>query len=809
MFPYHGSVPLLLVLATAGVLAAPGAGSSTWPHDATVNLPLCTAVSTQQDPVIASDGDGGAIVTWYDWRKGTETDIYAQRVDADGNLLWAPDGVVVCDTINVQWFPQIAADGVGGALIVWEDRRVSGSGDIYAQRLSPNGTRLWIPSGVAVCTDPGGQGVPSIVSDGAGGAIVTWLDWRIGGNDIYAQRISASGTPMWTPDGVKICGAANNQHEPKLVSDGEHGAIVAWEDERNIGNRDVYVAKVDSLGVATHWGVDGYPLCTESGHQQGLTIISDGAKGAIVSWQDGRPAYGIYTQRVTYAGTYAWNYQGQAVSTAVGGAYNVESVSDGGGGVIITWQDNRNGNNDIFARRVSSAGVPQWTADGVALGTDSNQQYVPRLATDGEGGAVVVWRDHRDDGGDIYAQRISSAGQPLWTTDGRAVSSAASEQRNPVACYSRDESVIVAWDDSRNANTDIYAQKVERFGYLGDPSPVIAAVADVPNDEGGQVKLSWDASYLDTDPSRVVDHYFIFRSVPPNRAAEGLARGLRIGSPGELRPDGNRRTFFTTTNGLATYYWELLADLDALHVIDGYSYLAATEGDSTANNNDPTYFMVMALNATDTEYWSSNPDSAYSVDNLPPGAPQQFAGEYLDGSTTLHWLPNGEPDLAGYRLYRGNSSDFVPGPENLVVAQSDTGYVDTAGEPYFYKLSAVDIHGNESPYAFVQPSGTVDIGPDSRLPARFALYPGAPNPLEDRSVFRFDLPVAAAVEIVVYDPRGRVILKALSGTQMPAGRHEWTWDGRTSSGARVAAGVYLVGLRTPTFSQNVKAVVLD
>jgi flagellar hook assembly protein FlgD len=76
-------------------------------------------------------------------------------------------------------------------------------------------------------------------------------------------------------------------------------------------------------------------------------------------------------------------------------------------------------------------------------------------------------------------------------------------------------------------------------------------------------------------------------------------------------------------------------------------------------------------------------------------------------------------------------------------------------------------------------------------------------------VFRFDLPVAAAVEIVVYDPRGRVILKALSGTQMPAGRHEWTWDGRTSSGARVAAGVYLVGLRTPTFSQNVKAVVLD
>jgi hypothetical protein len=793
---------LILISLVAAILTLSRPALATWPHEPNVNVPVCTEAINQQDALIVSDGDGGAILSWTDTRNGIDHNIYAQRIDSHGIPVWTADGVAVIDTALTQWFHAMASDGQGGAVIVWEDRRYQSSGDIFAQRVSPTGTLLWGTNSVRVCTNGGGQGMAAITSDGTGGAIVAWVDWRAGSNDIYAQRISAAGAPLWTPDGVIVSDAVNNQYYPVVVPDGKKGAIVAWVDERNIGNRDIYIAGVDSSGTP-YWTPDGYAICTETGHQDEPVIIPDGTGGAIVSWQDARPAYGIYAQRVDQTGFVTWNYQGVAACASAGGAaYFPAMVTDGAGGAIITWYDLRNGNPDIYARRINSGGIAQWTANGVAVCTAAGDQMFPEVSSDGAGGAVIVWEDRAGNDGDISAQRVSAAGQTLWASNGVAVSSAAFKQWEPVLCSDGGEGAVVGWNDTRNGYSDIYAQGVEGFGYLGDPSPAIAGCRDVPNDQGGKVKLSWDASYLDTDPSQVVDHYWIFRSVPPHQAAQAIGLGL-----GLARSGFGEQRFFTTTHGSETYYWELVDSVQALHVIEGYSYLAATEGDSTANNNDPTHFMVMALNAADTEYWASEPDSGYSVDNLPPAAPQQFTGEYLAGSTVLHWIPNGEPDLAGYRLYRGQSPDFVPGPGNLVIAQSDTGYVDTAGGPYFYKLSAVDVNGNESPYVFVQPTGTVSADPS--LPTRFSLHPCAPNPIRHRAMIRFDLPVATEVRLVIYDIRGRVVCQGLKGERMPAGRHEWIWDGRDRSGVRVSPGVYFVGFDTPPFAQTRRAVVLE
>ena len=57
---------------------------------------ICTAVSDQMRARICSDGAGGAIITWDDMRGGSTVDyceIYAQRIDAFGNIRWAVNGV--------------------------------------------------------------------------------------------------------------------------------------------------------------------------------------------------------------------------------------------------------------------------------------------------------------------------------------------------------------------------------------------------------------------------------------------------------------------------------------------------------------------------------------------------------------------------------------------------------------------------------------------------------------------------------------------------------------------------------------------
>jgi hypothetical protein len=271
--------------------------------------PLCTAAGAQTSPAIASDGAGGAIVTWNDARSGPVNDIYAQRVNAAGVPQWTIDGVALCTAAGGQHDPTIVADGAGGAIVTWYDGRNGVDMDIYAQRVSAAGVPQWTADGVALCTATGGQYAPTIVTDGAGGAVLTWSDNRNGTDlDIYAQRVSAAGVPQWTADGVALCTAANGQGNPTIVADGTGGAIVTWSDERSVSGvdatNDIYAQRVSASGVP-QWTADGVAVCTAAGLQSDPAIVSDGGSGAIVAWHDHRSGttFDVYAQNVNADGT--------------------------------------------------------------------------------------------------------------------------------------------------------------------------------------------------------------------------------------------------------------------------------------------------------------------------------------------------------------------------------------------------------------------------------------------------------------------------------------------------------------------------
>jgi hypothetical protein len=118
----------------------------------------------------------------------------------------------------------VASDGTGGAIVAWMDFRGANS-DIYVQRISASGAVLWTANGVAVCTEIGNQSDPQVVGDGAGGAVVTWADLRSGTSDIYAQRLNQYGVPQWTANGFAVCVATGNQTEPRLVHTGFGGGF--------------------------------------------------------------------------------------------------------------------------------------------------------------------------------------------------------------------------------------------------------------------------------------------------------------------------------------------------------------------------------------------------------------------------------------------------------------------------------------------------------------------------------------------------------------------------------------------------------
>jgi len=429
---------------------------------------ICVGSNGDNSPSLESDGAGKAILAFSDVRSGGSPDIYVQSIDASGHPLWGEGGRRICAAASEQECPRVISDGHEGAFVTWYDERHGeGTYVIYAQRVGPTGAPLWMTDGLRVSVGPGKQWYPNLVPDGEGGTIIVWYDDRNGNEDIFAQRIDATGHRLWGESGVTICAAAGDQIYPKLVPDGLGGATIAWYDRR-AGNDDIFAQRISFAGVVA-WAADGVPLCAASGDQQIPSLIPDGSGGAIVTWQDYRGGVyaDIYAQHVDGTGGNLWRTDGELVCGAAKSQKYPALTADGAGGAIITWYDvrNGNGNNDIFAQRISSTGQAQWTPNGVALCTAAGTQDHPVIEGDGSGGATVAWFDKRSGEYDVYAQLIDPAGMPKWEANGRVVCDAPGDQTQVRITTDAANGSIVSWFDGRmGAEREIYAQRLSGSG---------------------------------------------------------------------------------------------------------------------------------------------------------------------------------------------------------------------------------------------------------------------------------------------------------------------------------------------------------
>jgi hypothetical protein len=248
--------------------------------------------------------------------------------------------------------------------------------------------------------------------------VVVWTDSRNGVDmDLYAQRLDANGAPQWTAGGAALTAAAGNQRNPQPVSDGSGGVIVVWEDDRNGTFTDIFAGTLTGAGTAP-WTADGIAISTAGGYQTVPRIAGDGAGGAILAWMDengGPAAAKVYAQHLNPAGTQLWTPGGLALSSTLGRQGYPDLISDAAGGVVIAWNDLRNGTFDIYAQRLNAAGGALWTTNGIGVSTpNTTSQTRPLVVPNGFGGAVASWADSRPNGAGacIYAQGVTSNGQP-------------------------------------------------------------------------------------------------------------------------------------------------------------------------------------------------------------------------------------------------------------------------------------------------------------------------------------------------------------------------------------------------------------
>lgn len=405
--------------------------------------------------VLMTNANGEHFLVWEDRRNHSQSpDLYMQKLNIKGEPQWGPDGLPLCTASGMQSLPVLTDDGVGGMIIAWEDSRLGLDDNIFAQRVNGNGRLLWGREGIPVCTAFRSQGQLQIVSDAREGAIICWVDGRnleLSGFDIYIQRLNERGEPQWGADGKPFIELRGLQTAPSMVTDGEGGAYVAWMDNR-ADFSNIYLQRINAYGFHA-WDYGGVRVSPAESHQRNPELIRTYVDDLYLAWEDARQGEGndkIYIQTFTSTGIPMWSISGKMVCNTQGAQTRPMMVADVGGNLWLTWLDARyHALMDIclMVQHFDDDGSPLWEVGGQQLASRLGELSRIGLSCDDQGNAYYFWPEDGQGGSKkLYAQHTDAEGHKLLNEDGIVVGDFMHEQRSPVL-GAHDGIMVLCWID--------------------------------------------------------------------------------------------------------------------------------------------------------------------------------------------------------------------------------------------------------------------------------------------------------------------------------------------------------------------------
>ncbi len=380
---------------------------------------------------------------------------------------WEEGGIPVCQYETGMGRFQTITDGANGLIIIWRDTR-SDVGDIYAQRIGPYGDIKWGIDGMPVCALQGAQGEQHALADGEGGFFLTWTDQQVSWMwKVYVQRINAERESLWGTGGREICSTSTNQIRSRLVSDGEGGVYVIWEDRR-LNTAILRVQRFNGDGERM-WQDDGVVLSPDPISAGIFTFHPDDEGGATAVWVTSHNIDGwkICAQHVASDGSLPWGEEKTIVydpNSYVG----YSSCRASGGGCYIAWFsiDQFYIWSRIYCQKMGSDGEPAWREGGVKADSLHTNQGSLRIMPAGYDDLLLVWQAHHMAGTFWQcAQKIDRGGRAVWGTSGTHVAYSASGQCDLDVVTDGVEGAYTLWSENRDpAHSDIIAQHFDEYG---------------------------------------------------------------------------------------------------------------------------------------------------------------------------------------------------------------------------------------------------------------------------------------------------------------------------------------------------------
>ena len=417
----------------------------------------------QAAPVSILASGNELYVVWQDARSGDE-DIYASMT-YDGGATFAPNKRAD-DALGVsmQIEPATAVSSNGTIMLAWQDnRRSTFDFDIYFTK-SYDGGNKYTPN---LRVDDSFEGIswqerPSIAVAAGGTTCVAWTDDRAGPGQVRVRYA------------YSIDGGASFSPSAELVSGGGISGQTGVSLTSN-GNR-IFAVFLDNVTGSPH------PY---------LCVSIDGGRTFM------SPA------RLDDTGNSSSLQNGLTVAPMPGG------------GVVVAWEDSRNGDWDIYATIVAADG--KMSASNIRVDDDSSREYQRGtcVASDQLGNIYVVWEDDRDQ---IFAIRFAylEVGRTRFNASIEVATPGNNDmQRRPSVIATQPGRVFVIWQDDKSGTYDVYASTayfrdlfaislVKGWNFVSIPTTGFAYNASTLGLLPGDIVSGWNPATQTYDKNYVV-----------------------------------------------------------------------------------------------------------------------------------------------------------------------------------------------------------------------------------------------------------------------------------------------------------------
>ena len=418
-------------------------------------------------PASDMDSSGNFIITWNDKHTGNNQ-IYAGKFDVEGDCVDSTFQVNSDIGSGDQYDPKICATDNGNIVIVWKDYR-NGNSDIYVQNIKPDGSLSDENYKVNEANDSSLQLNPQLGIDSEGNFLVVWEEERKYSNNIYGQRFNGNGQPSGNNFIINDRESVNLRSRfPKLAMNQSGDCIISWIESNEFGEFNLYAKRFNSDGMALE---NSFKVNGNTGFLAGLDFLYgnqfsvgiDDFNNFVISWTEYRNGL----KEVFYK---IYNPNGTILKIATRVNFDdYFSVGDhsmcmgSNGYFVISWVNWKNeGYDNIYAQLYNSLGNPIGNNILVNDVPGSIYRFLPpTLSMNDDGSFCIAWQDNRNGNYDIYGQVYSSGGQLIDTNFKINSNELMPDQKTP-SLYLKENRLYTAWEDNRipRQGWDIFANAI-------------------------------------------------------------------------------------------------------------------------------------------------------------------------------------------------------------------------------------------------------------------------------------------------------------------------------------------------------------